>query len=134
MNFDTYFRLTSYATIFAATLALYIAGGVGSWLALVFVIAMIMAWSAEGSRWQLSERTALIVILVSLPIFYFDWRILTPYLQTDFLEASRRGSAEVAVPSEATKTIGICSSRRAFRTCGIYNKRPQGHKAIPGAA
>ncbi len=61
MNFDTYFRLTSYATIFAATLALYIAGGVGSWLALVFVIAMIMAWSAEGSRWQLSERTALIV-------------------------------------------------------------------------
>src|SRR6266705_3556886 len=97
MNFDTYFRLTSYATIFAATLALYFAGGVGSWLALVFALVMITAWSAEGSRWQLSERTALTVILVSLPIFYLDWRILTPYLQTDFLEASRRGSAEVAV-------------------------------------
>src|SRR5437762_11470352 len=97
MNFDTYFRLTSYATIFAATLALYIAGGVGSWLALVFVIAMIMAWSAEGSRWQLSERTALVVILVSLPIFYFDWRILTPYLQIEFLETGQRANAEVSV-------------------------------------
>src|SRR6266581_4651578 len=97
MQFDKYFRLTSYATIFAATLALYIAGGTGSWLALVFVMAMIMAWSAEGSRWQLSERTALIVILVSLPIFYVDWRILTPYLQIEFLETGHRGSAEVAV-------------------------------------
>ena len=58
---------------------------------------VIMAWSAEGSRWQLSERTALIVILVSLPIFYFDWRILTPYLQIEFLETGQRGSAEVAV-------------------------------------
>jgi len=97
MNFDTYFRLTSYATIFAATLALYISGGVSTWLPLVFVLAMIMAWSAEGSRWQLSERAALIVILVSLPVFYFDWRILTPYLQIEFLETGQRGSAEVAV-------------------------------------
>src|SRR6266700_136557 len=97
MNFDTYFRLTSYATIFAATLALYISGGVSTWLPLVFVLAMIMAWSAEGSRWQLSERAALIVILVSLPIFYFDWRILTPYLQIEFLETGQRANAEVAV-------------------------------------
>src|SRR5438874_4139235 len=97
MNFNTYFRLTSYATVAAAALALFVAGGVGVWLALVFALVMISAWKLEGTRWQLSERMALAVILVSLPIFYLDWRILTPYLQIEFLETGQRANAEVSV-------------------------------------
>jgi len=97
MNFNTYFRLTSYATVAAAALALFVAGGVGVWLAVAFAIVMIVAWKLEGTRWQLSERIALGVILVSLPIFYLDWRILTPYLQIEFLETGQRANAEVAV-------------------------------------
>src|SRR3989442_1453161 len=97
MNFNTYFRLTSYATVAAAALALFVAGGVGACLSFAFAIVMIGAWKLEGTRWQLSERIALIVILVSLPIFYLDWRILTPYLQIEFLETGQRANAEVAV-------------------------------------
>src|SRR5438270_1868776 len=97
MNFNTYFRLTSYATVAAAALALFVAGGVGAWLSVAFAILMIVGWKFEGTRWQFSERVALVVILVSLPIFYLDWRILTPYLQIEFLETGQRANAEVSV-------------------------------------
>src|SRR5580765_5760442 len=99
MNFNTYFRLTSYATIAAAAVALFVAGGVGVWLVAGFALVMIVAFKLEGTRWQLTERVALAVILISLPVFYFDWRILSPLLDIQYLEGIRptRGSAEVAV-------------------------------------
>jgi protein-glutamine gamma-glutamyltransferase len=99
MEFGAYFRLMSYATIAAAVLALLVAGGVGVWLAGVFALVMLVAWRLERTRWQLTERLALVVILVSIPIFYFDWQALTPYLDIQFLETGRRGSAEVSVLS-----------------------------------
>ncbi len=99
MNFGTYFRLTSYATIATAAMALFAAGGVGVWLALVFAIIMVAAWKLEGTRWQLSDRIALIVILASLPLFYFDWRVMGLHLDARFLEGATRsrGTAEVTV-------------------------------------
>ncbi|HVS83947.1 MAG TPA: DUF3488 and transglutaminase-like domain-containing protein [Pyrinomonadaceae bacterium] len=97
MSFTTYFRLTSYATVAAAALALFVAQGVGVWLAIAFALTTIAAWKFEGTRWQLSERVALIIILVSLPLFYVDWRILAPYLQIDFLETGQRANVEVTV-------------------------------------
>src|SRR3989442_124799 len=97
MSFSTYFRFTSYASVAAATLALFISGGVGLYLTLAFAAVMIAAWKLEGTRWQLTERVALVVILVSLPIFYFDWRILAPYLQIQYLETGQHGAAEVSV-------------------------------------
>lgn len=97
MAFERYFRLVSYATVAAAALALFVAGGVGVWLAAVFAIVMMVAWRLEKTPWQLSERVALVLILISLPVFYFDWRILTPYLELQFLETGQHGSAEVSV-------------------------------------
>jgi protein-glutamine gamma-glutamyltransferase len=97
MSFDTYFRLTSYATIGAAALALLVGGGVGIWLATVFILIMIVGWKLEGSKWQFSERFALVIILAALPIFYLDWRILTPYLELQYLETGKRSSVEVTV-------------------------------------
>ncbi len=97
MSFTTYFRLTSYATIAAAALALFVAHGVGVGLAIAFALITIVGWKLEGTRWQLSERIALAVILVSLPLFYVDWRILTPYLQIKFLENGQRAGIEVTV-------------------------------------
>ena len=99
MSFSTYFRLTSYTTIAAAVLALFIAGGVSGWLAVVFALVAAVAWKLEGSRWQLSERVALALIIASLPLFYFDWRAIGPYLDLAYLEGwtRERGSAEVAV-------------------------------------
>jgi protein-glutamine gamma-glutamyltransferase len=108
MEFNTYFRLTSYATVAAAALALFVAGGVGVWLALAFALVMVIAWMLEETRWQSSERTALAVILISIPIFYLDWRILTPFLLNGFTQSGgvasgataigvARGTVEVAV-------------------------------------
>ena len=99
MNFDTYFRLASYATIAAAGLALFVAGGTGAGLAIAFDLVTIVAWKFEGTKWQLNERWALIVILVSLPLLYFDWRVLTPYLQGEFLVGgpTANGGTEVTV-------------------------------------
>ena len=87
MNFNTYFRFTSYATIAAAALALFVSGGVGVWLLAAFALVTVVAFKLEGTRWQLSERVALVVILISLPIFYFDWRVLTPLLLHGFGDA-----------------------------------------------
>src|SRR6266851_1500672 len=97
MSFTTYFRLTSYATIAAAALALFVAGGIGGWLAAAFAVVILTGWKLEDTRWQLTERAALIVIVASLPFFYFDWRVLTPHLQIEFLETGRRASLEVTV-------------------------------------
>ena len=97
MSFTTYFRLTSYSTIAAAALALLVAGGIGVGLAAAFAVVILTGWKLEDTRWQLSERAALIVIVASLPFFYFDWRVLTPYLQIEFFETGRRANVEVTV-------------------------------------
>src|SRR5437870_2175928 len=98
MAFEGYFRLTSYGTIAAAALALFIAGGIGVWLAVAFALVLILAWKLERTRWQLSERVALVVILISLPVLYLDWRILTPFLnQLTEANGPARGGVEVVV-------------------------------------
>src|SRR5713226_7477677 len=99
MSFITYFRLTSYATVAAAALALFVAHGVGVGLAIAFALITIAAWKLEGTRWQLSERIALAVILISLPLFYVDWRIFTVNLDLQFLETGQRTNVEVTVLS-----------------------------------
>jgi protein-glutamine gamma-glutamyltransferase len=68
---------------------------------------MMIAWKLERTRWQLTERTALIVILVSIPIFYVDWQILIPYLDVQSLETVRRGSSEVSVLSHMILFLSI---------------------------
>ncbi|HMJ24613.1 MAG TPA: DUF3488 and transglutaminase-like domain-containing protein, partial [Pyrinomonadaceae bacterium] len=99
MSFTSYFRISSYAMVAAAAVALLVAGGIGVWLALAFAIVMTVAWKCEGSRWQLSERAALIIILVSLPLFYLDWRLLHIFLDPQFGEggAASPGGSEVTL-------------------------------------
>lgn len=105
MQFATYFRLMSYATIVAAVLALFVAGGVSWPLAVVFALLMIVAWRLEGTQWQLTERIALVLILLALPIFYVDWMVLTPLFQFGVRSGltppgmirGARGNVEVAV-------------------------------------
>lgn len=101
MEFTSYFRLTSYATIAAAALALYVAGGVGLWLLGAFALVMIASFKLEATRWQLSERLALAVILVSIPFFYLDWQVLTPLLLPglgDAIDATGVGAQRGSIP------------------------------------
>ncbi len=97
MNFNIYFRLASYSTIAAAALALLVAGGIGLWLAAAFAIVTLVAWKLEATRWQLSERAALIIILVALPLFYLDWRFLHFYVGVSAGGGSRVGGSEVTL-------------------------------------
>lgn len=73
MSFNTYFRASSYAMIAVATLGLVLAGALHLGLAGLFALLLIVTWFCEGTRWQLSERTGLILVLLALPIFYLDW-------------------------------------------------------------
>ncbi len=79
MTFNTYFRASSYAMIAVAMLALLLAGGMNLVMAVSFALVMIGAWNLEGTKWQLSERLGLIVVLLSLPLFYLDWKFLGLY-------------------------------------------------------
>lgn len=74
MPFDRYFRASSYAMIAAAMLALALAGGLHWALVMLFAAVMVLAWKLEGSKRQLSERTGLIVVLLSIPLFILDWQ------------------------------------------------------------
>lgn len=74
MTFKTYFRTFSYATIAVATLTLMLAGGLSVALAVLLWLLMVAAWRLEDTRWQLSERTGLIVVLLSIPLFLIDWK------------------------------------------------------------
>ena len=75
MNFKTYFQIFSYAMIAVATLALLLAGGLSVTLAVLFWLVMIFSWKSEGTKWQLSERTVLVVVVLSIPLFLLDWKL-----------------------------------------------------------
>ncbi|HVF51311.1 MAG TPA: DUF3488 and transglutaminase-like domain-containing protein [Pyrinomonadaceae bacterium] len=92
MTFDTYFRATSYATIAAGALALAVSGGMSILLFLGFVALLVGAWNSEGRRWQLSERTGLVVVIVSLPLFYLNWK-----LQANFTSGREQQTAAISV-------------------------------------
>src|ERR1043165_2547196 len=97
MQFSTYFRFASYATVAMSALTLFGAGGASGWLVSGFFVIATVAFSLEDTRWQFSERVALVLILLSIPVFYFDWRVLAPYLEIQFLETGKRGSVEVSI-------------------------------------
>src|SRR5512132_1395586 len=74
MSFKNCFQTFSYATIVVATLRLMVAGALSIALAVLLWLLMVTAWRLEGTRWQLSERTGLIIVLLSIPFFFIDWK------------------------------------------------------------
>ncbi len=60
--------------IAVAMLALVLAGGLSYGLALLFFMVMVLGWNLEGTRWQVPEKIGLVVVLVSIPLFYLDWQ------------------------------------------------------------
>jgi transglutaminase-like putative cysteine protease len=88
VQFDTFFRVSSYATVACGVLALALTGGVGWPLALVLALLLGAAWRLEGTRLQLSERVSLVAVLASLPLFYVDWKLQTGALGVESSRAS----------------------------------------------
>lgn len=75
MSFESYFRACSYAMVACGVLALAAAGGVSPVLALAFAAALVLSWKLTETRWQLSERVGMVVVLLALPAFYLDWSV-----------------------------------------------------------
>jgi transglutaminase-like putative cysteine protease len=61
----------------AGALCLAASGGLNIVLALGLAVVLVLAWNLEGSRWQMPERAGLVVVLLSLPLFYLDWKLYT---------------------------------------------------------
>ena len=74
MSFEKYFKASSYATVVSAMLALFLSGGLHFGLAICFAAVVVLAWKFEDTKWQLSERTGLVVVLLSVPLFIIDWQ------------------------------------------------------------
>ncbi|HEX8633816.1 MAG TPA: DUF3488 and transglutaminase-like domain-containing protein [Pyrinomonadaceae bacterium] len=91
MNFDAYFRISSYAMIASGTLALAVSGGMGAELSAVFALLLAAAWKFEGTRRQLSERAGMFAVVSSLPLLYLDWKFQSSVLWPG--EAARAGIA-----------------------------------------
>ncbi|HZE68763.1 MAG TPA: DUF3488 and transglutaminase-like domain-containing protein [Pyrinomonadaceae bacterium] len=110
MDFNTYFRASSYAMIAVAMLALAVAGGLHPILVFLFAVLMVVAWKLEGSHWQLSERTGLVIVLLSVPLFFVDW-----YFQKAMGEAAGRlgvnSLAHLIVFLSAIKLVQVKSDR-----------------------
>lgn len=91
MNFDTYFKLSSYAVVFCGALALVVSDGIGLLVMLGFTLALFFAFKFEDTRRQLSERLGLVLTIFSLPLFYFDWLLLKAEFSSE-----RAGAATLA--------------------------------------
>jgi protein-glutamine gamma-glutamyltransferase len=75
VNFETFFRLISYAAVFCGFLALWVSGTFGPPITLSFVAILVAAWYLEDSRWQISERLGTALIVLALPGFYIAYRL-----------------------------------------------------------
>lgn len=91
MNFDGYFRFTSYAVVACGALALLATGGINWFVALIFAALMIAAWRCENTKRQITERFGLVLIVLALPLYYLDWQY-----QAAILTRERAGAATLA--------------------------------------
>jgi transglutaminase-like putative cysteine protease len=91
MAFNTFFRVSSYAMIACGALALAVSDGLSAMLALAFAVVLGVGWKLEGTRWQLPERVGLVVVLLSLPLFYLDWQFLSGGVESEKVGVSALG-------------------------------------------
>ena len=73
-KFELFFRAISYAVAFCGLFSLYISGGIGISIVFTFSLIAVISWFLETSRWQISEKTAVVLIFLVIPLFYIDWK------------------------------------------------------------
>jgi protein-glutamine gamma-glutamyltransferase len=83
MNLETYFKLTSYAVVACGGVALFVAGGLNSIIFIIFCFALIAFYFLENTKWQISEKMGLLVIVLAMPLFYFNWQFLAQSLSRE---------------------------------------------------
>jgi transglutaminase-like putative cysteine protease len=111
VQFDTFFRVSSYATVACGVLALALTGGIGWAFALLLALLLAAAWKAEGTRWQLSERVSLLAVLASLPLFYVDWKLQTNAFAVEPAHASISALGHFIILLSLVKVFGAKQDR-----------------------
>jgi protein-glutamine gamma-glutamyltransferase len=71
---DKFFRIISYGVALSALFTLFASGSVGIIAALFFLAIVILAWNLENSRWQISEKLGVVIIVLLVPLFFLDWK------------------------------------------------------------
>lgn len=94
-RFERNFRVISYLVAFCSLAALFGAGAIGVTLFAIFSLIIVLAWMLEGTRWQISERVAVVIILAAIPVFVLDWRF----------RLSGFGGREILAASSLSKLI-----------------------------
>lgn len=102
---ERYFRVISYLVAICGLAALFVSGAIGIVLFSAFLLICLLAWKLEDSRWQLSERAAVLVILVAIPIFIVDWRF----------RLSGIAAGEILAASSLAKLILFLSAVKLFQ-------------------
>jgi hypothetical protein len=74
MSFEVYFKASSLAAVAVGAAALCLAGGMPASIGIGFALVLLASWMLDGTRWQLPERPALAIVLLSVPLFYLDWK------------------------------------------------------------
>jgi protein-glutamine gamma-glutamyltransferase len=73
-NFKLFFKTVSYLVVFFGFLSIWISGSFGLLTTTVFLLVIILSWFLEESRWQISERTGIVLIFFVVPLFYIAWK------------------------------------------------------------
>jgi transglutaminase-like putative cysteine protease len=111
VQFDTFFRVSSYATVACGVLALALTGGIGVILCAALFALLGVAWKIEGTRWQLSERVSLFAVLASLPLFYADWKLQANVFGVEGTRASVTALAHFIIFLSLIKVFGAKQDR-----------------------
>ncbi len=54
--------------------SLFFSNGIGVLALSLFIFIAVLAWFLEDSRWQISEKMGVILILLVIPLFFLDWK------------------------------------------------------------
>lgn len=90
-KFELLFKFSSYGVAFCGLFALFASGGISFLVTIIFATLFVLAWRLEKSTWQISERLALFLIAVLLPIFFVDWKYQLGFLSRETATASSLG-------------------------------------------
>ncbi len=73
-DFEIFFKTISYLVVLCGFISLWISGGFGIIVTLLFLVLIIGSWFLENSKWQISERFGTILIVLIVPLYYFGWK------------------------------------------------------------
>lgn len=74
LKFEQVFKIASYIVAFSGLFGLFVSSGISILVFALAILAFVLAWFLENSRWQIKERLGLVLILSAIPLFYIDWK------------------------------------------------------------